>query len=67
LGEGRKETRKEFRNKNITLHYRADYFIQNLIFHYCTEKEGGCLTERERREGDTFLRPMEYVIGYLYK
>jgi hypothetical protein len=25
------------------------------------------VTEREREEGDTFLMPVEYVIGFFYK
>jgi hypothetical protein len=54
LGEGRKEARKKFRNKTITLDHRADYFIQNLIFHYFIEKKRGCVTEREEGEGTLF-------------
>jgi hypothetical protein len=51
-GEGRKEVRKKLRNERITFHLRADYFIQNWIFHYFIEKKGGCVTEREEG-GDT--------------
>jgi hypothetical protein len=66
LGEGRKEVRNKFRNKKITVHHRAEYFIQNFIFHYFIEKKRGCVTEREGG-GDAFLRPMEYVTGFFYK
>jgi hypothetical protein len=38
---------KKLRNKKITLHHRADYYIQNLIFHYFFEKKRGRVTERE--------------------
>jgi hypothetical protein len=58
------------RNKKITLHHRADYFIQNLIFHYFIEKKRGCVKEREkeREKGrGHFFRPMENVIGFFYK
>jgi hypothetical protein len=48
LGEGQKEERTKLSNKKITLHHRADYFIQNLIFHYFIKKMRGCVTERER-------------------
>jgi hypothetical protein len=62
----KKKEKKKLRNKNLTLHHRAGYFIQNLIFHYFIEKKRGCDREREReRGGDTFLRPMEYVTGFL--
>jgi hypothetical protein len=50
--ERKKQTK---RNKKRTLHHRADYFIQNLIFHYFIEKKRGCETERERGwEGTLF-------------
>jgi hypothetical protein len=56
LWEGRKEARKILRNKKITLHHRADYFIQNSIFHYFVEKKKGCVCDREKeREGGHFL------------
>jgi hypothetical protein len=60
LEEGRKEARKKLRNKKETLHHRGDYFIQNVIFIISLRKRG--VTDRER--GDTFLRLMEYVIGF---
>jgi hypothetical protein len=50
LGEGRKEARKKLRNKEATLHHRADYFIQNLISHYFDEKKRGRVIEREREK-----------------
>jgi hypothetical protein len=57
---------KKLRNKKRTLHHRADYFIQNLIFHYFIEEKRGCDREREREGGgDTLFRPIEYVIGFL--
>jgi hypothetical protein len=65
LGEGRKEARKILRNKKITLHHRADYFIENFIFHYFIEENRGCDREREKGEG-TLLRPMEYVIRFFF-
>jgi hypothetical protein len=65
FGGRSKRSEKKLRKKKITLHHRADYFIQNLIFHYFIEKKRGRVTERGREEGgDTFLRPMEYVIGF---
>jgi hypothetical protein len=45
-GERRKEARRKLRNKKITLPHGADYFIQNLIFHYFIEKKRGYVTER---------------------
>jgi hypothetical protein len=71
-GKVEKTREKKLRNKNITLHHRGDCYIQNLIFHYFTEEERGCVTERERereieRGRDTFLRPVEYVIEFFYK
>jgi hypothetical protein len=48
--------RKYYCSINI-FHHRADYFIQNLIFHYFIEKKRG-VREREGG-GDTFLSPKE--------
>jgi hypothetical protein len=48
FGGRSKRSEKNFRNKKITPHHRADYFIQNLIFHYFVEKKRGCVAERER-------------------
>jgi hypothetical protein len=63
FGGRSKRSEKKSRNKKITLHHRADYFIQNMIFQYFIEKKRGCVKEREGGE-DTFLRPMQYVIGF---
>jgi hypothetical protein len=49
FGGRSKRSEKKLRNKK-TLHHRADYFIQNLIFHYFIGKKRGCVTEREREE-----------------
>jgi hypothetical protein len=60
-----KGSEKKLRNKKITLHHRADYFIQNLIFHYFIEKKKGCVTEGERRGRGTFLRPIRHTIFFI--
>jgi hypothetical protein len=54
LGGRSKGSEKKWRNKKITLHHRADYFIQNLIFHYFVEKKRGCVAKREGRGGTLF-------------
>jgi hypothetical protein len=54
------------RKINVALqffHHRAEYFIQNPIFHYFIEKKRGRMTER-RVELTLFMRPVEYVIGF---
>jgi hypothetical protein len=35
-------------NTALKFLYKANYFIQNLILHYFTEKKRECVTERER-------------------
>jgi hypothetical protein len=54
FGERSKRRKKKSRNKKITLHHRADYFIQNVIFHYLIEKKRGCVAERETGMGHFF-------------
>jgi hypothetical protein len=48
FGGKSKRSDKKIMNKKITLRHKADYFIQNLIFHYFVEKREGN-RERERR------------------
>jgi hypothetical protein len=55
FGGKSKRREKELRNKKITIHHRADYFTQNFIFNYFTEKKKVTEREREREREGTLL------------